>query len=129
MLKLHKPSWLPASAPGCGIFFSAWIDAEALRRARVNYNIHALELRRFPDHAIQSRDFAAAFRSAFTASSPSGWPNLTLDHGPQTLFRGWIKLDPVRLEGDLVALARLFLPIAPLIDELLARRASLPPSA
>lgn len=129
VLKLHKRAWLPASAPGCEIFFSAWIDAEALRHSRVNYNIHALKLRQFPGHAIQSRDFAAAFRTAFVAaSSPSGWPNLALDHGPQTLFRGWIELSPPRLEPDLVALARRFLPLAPLIDELLAGRVIQPAS-
>jgi hypothetical protein len=128
VIKLHKPAWLPGSVPGCGLFFSAWIDAEALRLARVNYNIHALKLRQFPGHAIRSRDFAAAFRAAFIAASPSGWPNLTLDHGPQTLLRGWIELSPARLEPDLVALARRFLPLASLIDELLAGRVIQPPS-
>ncbi|MBC8010803.1 MAG: hypothetical protein H7067_11990 [Burkholderiales bacterium] len=124
VLKLHKSSWLPRSASGCGIFFSAWIDADALRLARVHYNIHALKLRQFPGHAIQSRDFAAAFRAAFASSARSvGWPNLTLDHGPQTLFRGWIELAPARLQSDLVALSQRFIPVAPLIDELLARRA------
>ena len=64
MLKLHKRAWFPESAPGCEIFLSAWIDADALRLARVNYNINALKLRQIPGHSIQSRDFAAAVKAA-----------------------------------------------------------------
>jgi hypothetical protein len=127
VLKLIKPRWLAPAAQGCGISLSLWIDADALRLGRLNYNIHALKLRDLPGHRLQSREFAAAFRAAFKAShSPSTWPNLSLDHGPQTLLQGWIKLVPARLELDAAALIERLASLAPLIDTLLAERATLP---
>ena len=124
VLKLFKRHWEAESAPGCGIFLSLWIDADALRRGRVNYNIHALKLRDLPGHKIQSRDFAAAFRAAFASASDSAaWPNLSLDHGPQTLLQGWIATAPGRLESDVAVMTERLIALAPLIDTLLDRRA------
>jgi hypothetical protein len=129
VLKLFKHPWIVETAPGCGLFFSVWLDADALRRGRINYNIHALKLRDLPGHKIQSRDFAAAFRAAFSARhDTANWPNLSLDHGPQTLLQGWIALSPDRLETDVAALAERLVSLAPLIDTLLAERAIAPRS-
>ncbi len=130
VLKLFKRHWIVETAPGCGIFFSFWIDAEATRRGRIHYNIHALKLRALPGHKIQSREFASAFRSAFVATSnTANWPKLTLDHGPQTLLQGWISLTPETLESDIAAMAERPIALAPLIDTLLAQRAVRPPPA
>jgi hypothetical protein len=127
VLKLFKQHWLVDAVPGGGVFFSVWIDADALRHGRVNYNIHALKLRDLPGHKIRSRDFASSFRIAFTSSPAAAcWPNLSLDHGPQTLLEGWIPLRPDSLESDVVALAERLVSLAPLIDALLAERATPP---
>ena len=127
VLKLFKRHWIVDAAPDGGVFFSAWIDAGALRHGRVNYNIHALKLRDLPGHEIRSRDFASSFRTAFTSSPTAAcWPNLSLDHGPQTLLEGWIPLRPDSLESDVVALAERLVSLAPLIDALLAERATPP---
>jgi len=125
VLKLQKRRWAnraPAAGPSeVGVFFSMWIDAKALKQSRVFYNIHALKLRSLEGHAIRSREFAAAFRDAFAVSA-SDWPHVSTDFGPQTLMQGWIALDPMRLEGDTVDLARRFVTLAPLIDSLLDQR-------
>lgn len=125
VLKLQKRRWTnqpPLGAPSdAGVFFSVWIDAKGLKQGRAFYNIHALKLRSLEGHSIQSRDFAAAFRSAFSASA-SEWPNVSTDYGPQTLMQGWIALDPARLENDVAVLARRFVTLAPLIDTLLDQR-------
>lgn len=127
VLKLQKRHWTPdapASASSeAGIFFSAWLDAKSLRQHRVRYNIHALKLRSFPGYSLQSREFAAAFRSAF-ASASREWPNVSTDYGPQTLMEGWIDLDPKKIEADVAALIRRFLPLADVIDRLLDQRKS-----
>lgn len=127
VLKLFKRHWIVETSPGCGVFFSVWIDGDALHRGQINYNIHALKLRDLPGHKIQSREFAAAFRTGFAAmSDAASWPNRSLDHGPQTLLEGWIPLRPDSLESDVVALAKRLVSLAPLIDTLLAERAMLP---
>ena len=125
VLKLQKRQWTnqpPLPGPSeAGVFFSVWVDAKGLKQGRAFYNIHALKLRSLEGHAIQSRDFASAFRAGFTASA-SEWPNVSTDYGPQTLMQGWIELDAVRLESDVAALVRRFVALAPLIDTLLDQR-------
>jgi len=125
VLKLQKRRWAnqsPAAGPSeVGIFFSVWIDAKGLKQRRAFYNIHALKLRSLAGYAIQSREFAAAFRSAF-ATAACDWPQVSTDYGPQTLMEGWIELDSRRFEDEVAELTRRFLPLAELLDELLDQR-------
>ncbi len=124
-LKVQKPSWTAATTPSgageAGIFFSAWIEPKGLKRKQVFYNIHALNLRSFSGHTLQSREFAAAFRTKFTRVSKD-WPNVSVDYGPQTLMQGWIPLDEACLEKDAADLVRQFIPLSNMIDTLLAQR-------
>jgi len=125
VLKLQKRAWsnaTPEAGPAeAGIFFSVWIDDGGLRQKRVFYNIHALKLRALSAYALQSREFAAAFRSAF-AGAERDWPHCSTDFGPQTLMQGWIDWVPARLEEDVAELVKRFLPLADLIDRLLVDR-------
>jgi len=125
VLKLQKRRWAnqpPAAGPSeSGIFFSVWVDAKGLKQRRAFYNIHALKLRSLDGCAIQSREFAAAFRAAF-AGSARNWPQVSTDYGPQTLMEGWIELDSPRFEDDVAELTRRFLPLAELLDALLDQR-------
>lgn len=122
-LKVAKPGWLekPAIPTDIGIFFSVWIEPKGVSANRVFYNIHALKLRRLSAYRLESRKFAEAFRKRFAPSAQS-WPNVSVDFGPQTLIQGWIELDDKRLAEDVADLVRRFIPLAPLIDELLAER-------
>ena len=125
VLKLQKRRWsntAPAAGPGeSGLFFSVWANDEGLRQKRVFYNIHALKLRALSGYSLQSREFAAAFRAAFEAEIP-GWPHCTVDFGPQTLMQGWIAWEPARLEDEVEALVKRFVPLAELLDRLLDAR-------
>lgn len=125
VLKLQKPAWAESKPPSTvenpGIFFSIWIDAPSLKLGRVNYNIHALNLRGLSAYTLQSREFAAAFRAAF-ATTAKAWPNVSVAFGPQTLMQGWIPFDETSLEADAARLARQFIPLADTIDTLLAAR-------
>lgn len=128
VLKLLKPHWSndPPETVGndCGIFFSAWIDIESLRpNRRLHYNIHALKLRDLPGYKLESRKFAEAFRVAFIAMK-GPWPNLSLDHGPQTLIEGFIEVVSSSCESELVGLGMRFFPVIALIDDLLAQAKS-----
>lgn len=128
VLKLQKPAWSELAPPSTvnnpGIFFSIWIDAKSLKQQRVLYNIHALKLRHLSTYALESREFATAFRRAF-APAAKHWPNVSTDFGPQTLMQGWIPLDEAALETDATHLAQQFLPLAGKLDALLkARRRS-----
>ncbi len=125
VLKLQKKSWAdaaPTARPFEGsIFFSIWISEESIREGRLNYNIHAFKLRQLVGYAIQSREFAAAFRSRFKAFEKK-WPNVRVDFGPLTLMEGWIGVDLKNFEKELSDLAHRFLEIRFIIDELLAER-------
>ena len=83
VLKLQKCRWtnqppMPGSGDA-GIFFSVWVDAKGLKQECAFYNIHALKLRSLAGHSIRSREFAAAFRSAFAVSAPE-WTNVATDY-------------------------------------------------
>ncbi len=103
-----------------GIFFSVWVDAESLGRNRAKYNIHALKLRMLRGYSITSRDFASDFRQSFAAYS-SGWPNVSVQHGPLTLMQGCSAIGQDG-ETDLLALLNRFEPLGALIDRLLEAR-------
>lgn len=125
VLKLQKPSWtnepMDQLRNKSGIFFSVWINAEDATLNRAKYNIHALKLRELKGYRIASRDFAAAFRESFLPLSNS-WPHVTVERAPLTLMGGWIEIEPADCENQIYALLRQFVPIAPLIDGLLATR-------
>ncbi len=125
VIKLQKRRWAnqsPVAAPSdVGIFFSVWVDAKGLKQQRAFYNLHALKLRSLDGYSIQSREFAAAFRSA-AAESIRDWPHVSTDYGPQTLMQGWIELDSPRFEDDIADLARRVIPLAELVDKLLDQR-------
>ena len=125
VLKLQKRGWsspaLHENPIHAGIFFSIWIGAESIEKGVVRYNIHALQLRVLPGHAIKSREFAAAFRKAFEPHR-ADWPNVSVDYGPLTLMEGAVPLVAGTLEEDVDRLVSLFVPLAAMIDELLAQR-------
>ena len=126
-LKVQMRRWTQPKAnpndPHAGIFFSVWVEPKGLKKRQAFYNIHALRLRSLNAYALQSREFAEAFRARF-ARQRAGWPNVSVDFGPQTLMQGWIPLDESRLEQDTVALIQRFVPLSALIDELLEQRKS-----
>lgn len=127
VLKVQKHHWREPSSDGspeAGIFFSIWVEAKSLKKNQAFYNIHALRLRNLSGYTLQSREFAEAFRARFQHQKDA-WPQVSLDYGPQTLMQGWISLDSERLDEEMTALIRLFIPVATIIDELLdARKAA-----
>jgi len=36
------------------------------------------------------------------------WPNVSVDYGPLTLMEGWIEVDSVHFEGDVLVLMERF---------------------
>ncbi len=124
-LKMQKQSWLNKTAMAKpfeeSIFFSIWVNDESISEKKLRYNIHALQLRQLKGYAIQSRAFAAAFRSAFKPFEKK-WPNVSVDFGPLTLMEGWVSLDKENPGRDITGLANQFLEIQFIIDELLAVR-------
>jgi hypothetical protein len=125
VLKFQKKAWadpLPAAKPFEGsIFCSIWVNETLIQQGRLNYNIHALKLRELKGYAIQSREFAEAFRSRFKPFSRK-WPNVSVDFGPLNLMEGWAPFDETDLEPKIQQLAYQFLELAPIIDDLLAKR-------
>jgi len=121
VLKLLKTHWSPDSSHSvgntCGIFFSVW--QEAASEHRLIYNIHALKLRALPGYKLESRKFAAAFRERFAARQRD-WPGVRTDFGPQTLMQGDVAVSPQQLEVTIMDLTERFLPLAPILDNLLA---------
>jgi hypothetical protein len=122
VVKFHKKHWAnkPYEKPqtGAAIFFSAWISGKAEKENKIYYNIHALRLRQLKGYNIESRKFAAAFRKKFK-SFESNWDNVSVDFGPLTLMEGWKNFNAEDLQNNITELARQFLEIDYIIDELL----------
>ena len=117
VLKLDKPHWHnrgEVPIPG-QIFFSIWQEGNG----ELNYNIHAFKLRNLKQYKLESRKFAQAFRTTFDAS---GWPNVSLDFGPQTLMQGKISVNPTTLDHDLDSVIANFCRVHHQIDILLDQR-------
>ena len=122
VLKLQKKSWRHNSAKSAAsIFFSVWLNDEAINSNKIFYNIHALKLRELTGYSIQSREFAFAFREGFCAFEER-WPNVSTQYGPQTLMQGWQEIDLENFEEEVLQLANLFLQIDFIISGLLAER-------
>lgn len=124
-LKLYKISWTNKTADPLlsesRIFFSVWINDEAIKRPQLFYNIHALKLRKLNGYKITSRDFANAFRTKFKAFEPN-WPNVSTQFGPLTLMEGFVNSDLNLFQNEIIGLANKFLQMEYLIDELLKDR-------
>lgn len=125
VLKLQRKHWVGdvavEKAGRSEIFFSVWTNEKGRKANRAFYNIHALRLRAMRGYSLQSHEFASSFRSRF-APQKNAWPNVSVDHGPQTLIEGWIDLDESHLEESIINLLTLFIPLADVVDELLAER-------
>jgi hypothetical protein len=123
VLKLLKRHWsndvAETMVSTSGIFFSIWIDREALRKGRLRYNLHALKLRRLDGYSLESRKFATAFRRAFSPMLQA-WPNVKMEFGPQTLFEGYVAIPAAEMEPAIWKLVEAFLPLGKVIDCLLA---------
>lgn len=121
-LKIYKPQWCSDSESllkSTGrIFFSLWINHQALQTGRIYYNIHALKLRELKNYKIAGRDFAENFRNQFSKYQED-WPNVSIKYGPLTLMEGWIELKEDNLQKDTEELIQKFLKISPLIDKVL----------
>ena len=50
------------------------------------------------------------------------WPNVSVDYGPLTLMEGWIEVDSVHFEEDVLVLMERFQSLSSLIDRLLESR-------
>lgn len=125
VLKLQKKGW---SSPALhedpihsGIFFSIWLTDQDLQKSMFNYNIHALKLRELEGYTIKSREFADDFRAAF-ALDQSSWKNVSVNYGPLTLMEGNMPLVQESFEKDVDHLVKKFIPLCPIIDQLLAVR-------
>lgn len=125
VLKLQKKGWsstaLHESPIHSGIFFSIWLTEQDLQKSVFNYNIHALKLRELEGYKIKSREFANDFRSAF-APDQSSWKNVSVSYGPLTLMQGYMPLDMKNFEKDVDNLVKKFIPLCPVIDQLLEVR-------
>jgi hypothetical protein len=123
VLKLQKKGWsstaLHENPIHSGIFFSIWLTEQDLEKSVFNYNIHALKLRELEGYNIKSREFADDFRSAF-ATDRSSWKNISVSYGPLTLMQGYLPLVQESFEKDVDALVKKFIPLCPIIDQLLA---------
>jgi hypothetical protein len=129
VLKMQKKSWLNPLATAHpfkeSIFFSIWINDEAIQEKKLHYNIHAFRLRELKNYSIKSREFAAAFRTKFKTFE-NKWPNVNLNFGPLTLMEGWVNIDINNFEKEIVLLAHQFLELHPIIDDLLLERKKIP---
>ena len=125
VLKLQKRSWtndpMDRVENTSGIFFSIWTNEASIGKNRARYNVHALKLRELEGYSIASRGFAEDFRNGF-AGMRSDWPNVSVDYGPLTLMEGWIEIDSVYFEEDILGLMERFQTLSPLIDRLLKSR-------
>ena len=124
-LKMQKKSWLnPGSTARPfedSVFFSIWINDDALQENKLLYNIHALRLRELTGYSIKSREFADAFRTRFRPFEKK-WPNVSVDFGPLTLMEGWVSIDINHFEHQILTLTHQFFHLQPIIDDLLLAR-------
>jgi hypothetical protein len=123
VLKLYKRSWTnqfqdPLISES-RIFFSIWISDSSIKEQKLLYNIHALKLRHLKNYSIQSRKFADIFRDSFKPFEHK-WKNVRVDFGPLTLMEGWLNIDVVNFQDDILELANNFLEIEHLLDDTLA---------
>jgi len=123
VLKIYKQAWAsPNQDPLTAetrIFFSVWINDAETQKQKLMYNIHALKLRQLKDHAIESRKFAAIFRSGFKKYGHE-WKNVSLNFGPLTLMQGWVPFEKDYIEDEIIKLSYNFLEIEQLIDSTIA---------
>ena len=123
VLKLYKKSWTnqfqdPLTSES-RIFFSIWISDSSIKEQKLLYNIHALKLRQLKNYSIQSRKFADVFRDKFKPFEHK-WKNVSVEFGPLTLMEGWLNIDVVNFQDDILELANRFLEIEHLVDDTLA---------
>ena len=123
VLKIYKQSWAsPNQDPLTAetrIFFSVWINHSETQKKKLFYNIHALKLRQLKGHTIESRKFAAIFRSGFKKCEHE-WQNVSLNFGPLTLMQGWVPLEKENVQDEIIKLTCNFLEIEHLIDSTIA---------
>jgi hypothetical protein len=123
-LKLYKKSWAsPLQDPLTAesrIFFSIWINDTAIEAQKMLYNIHALKLRHLKGYSLESRKFADAFRNDFKVFEPH-WPNVSVEFGPLTLMEGWVRVDLIDFQDEILALVDNFLAITHLVDDILVK--------
>jgi hypothetical protein len=123
VLKLYKKSWTnqfqdPLTSES-RIFFSIWVSDSSIKEEKLLYNIHALKLKQLKNYFIQSRKFAGVFRDRFKPFEHK-WKNVSVDFGPLTLMEGWLNIDVVNFQDDILELANKFLEIEHLVDDTLA---------
>jgi hypothetical protein len=125
VLKLQGKGWsspaLHENPIHSGIFFSIWLTEQDLQKSVFHYNIHALKLRELEGYNIKSREFANDFRSAFVHHQPS-WKNASVSYGPLTLMQGYMPLIEESFEKDVDHLVKMFIPLCPVINQLLEVR-------
>lgn len=123
-LKVFKNSWANSTpnalTADARIFFSVWADEHSLKTSALNYNIHALKLRKLDGYSITSRAFAATFRKDFEKYAGE-WENVSVAFGPLTLMQGWVNIPLSNYQNEIVQLAYKFLKIEHLIDNNLTR--------
>ncbi|MCR8560662.1 hypothetical protein KXD93_23605 [Mucilaginibacter sp. BJC16-A38] len=123
VLKVYKQSWAsPVQDPLTAetrIFFSVWINYSETQKQKLFYNIHAFKLRKLSGYEIESRKFAAIFRSGFKKYEHE-WQNVSLNFGPLTLMQGWVQSETEQVQDEIIKLSYNFLEIVHLIDSTIA---------
>jgi hypothetical protein len=127
VLKLQKAAWtnddLSKIGNQTGIFFSIWITQAAADQGRIDYNIHAMSVRKLKRYKLTGNALADRFREEFASVRPH-WPNVSTAFGCQTLMQGSYPLRARFVARDALALMRRFeTELAPIIDDLLQQRA------
>jgi hypothetical protein len=119
-MKMYKNAWAndynELQMPASWIFFSVWINENAIMGRKLFYNIHAFKLRQLRGYSISSRKFADNFRTMFKEFEHK-FPNVSIEFGPQTLMQGWKQIDMGMLENEILRLSFQFLEIEELIDK------------
>ena len=132
VVKLQKAAWtnddLTKMGNQTGIFFSIWVGEVSAAKGRVNYNIHAMSVRKLKSYRLTGNEFSDRFREAFDKVR-AAWPNLSTDYGCGTLMQGWYEINQKSFASDALSLMNQFdQQVAPIIDRLLdqSRRAAKP---